>query len=81
MNFIKDDDLLNEICHAQSGLLGYFVQGAMSYLTENINPSKGLANGNIVYMHSLSFSDEDSISREYKTFLRMYDESKPGSFT
>jgi hypothetical protein len=78
MNFIKDDNVLHEIYHAQSGLLGYFVQGAMSYLTENINPSKGLANGNTVYMHSLSFSDEDIMSSEYKTFLTMYDESQPG---
>jgi hypothetical protein len=78
MNFIKDDDFLSEIYHPQSGLLGYFVQGSTSYLTENIKPFKGLANGNTVYMHSLSFSDEDILSRECKTFLTMYDESKPG---
>lgn len=78
LNFIKDDKLLNEIYHPQSGLLGFFVQGAMSYLTENINPSKGLANGSTVYMHSLSFNEEDMESCEYKSFIEILNNSKPG---
>jgi hypothetical protein len=78
INFIKDDAFLNDIYHPQSGLLGFFVQGAMAYLTENINPSKGLANGSIVYVHSLSFSDEDIITDEYIAFLKMCEDSEPG---
>lgn len=50
----------------------------MSYLTENINPSKGLANGSTVYMYSLSFNDEDIASNEYKLFLEILNNSKPG---
>jgi hypothetical protein len=78
LNFIKDDALLDDIYHPQSGLLGFFVQGAMAYLTENINPSKGLANGSTVYMHSLSFNNEDIKTDEYIAFLKMCDDSQPG---
>lgn len=78
MDFVTDDDVLKEIYHHKSGLLGFFVQGAMSYLTENINPSKGLANGSTVYMYSLSFSDEDIKSKEYNSFITQYNECTPG---
>jgi hypothetical protein len=78
LNFIKEEQLLSEIYHPQSGLLGFFVQGAISYLTDNIKPSKGLANGSAVYMHSLSFNEEAMESSEYKSFLEMLNNSKPG---
>ena len=35
-------------------LTGYFVEGAPAYLTTNINPSKHLANGTQVLLHSLT---------------------------
>ena len=78
LNFIKEEKQLNDIYHLQSGLLGFFVEGAMSYLTENINPSKGLAYGSTVFMYSLSFNDEDVASNEYKLFLEILKNSKPG---
>jgi hypothetical protein len=42
MNYIIENNSKQEIFHNQSGLIGIFVQGAMSYITENINPAKGL---------------------------------------
>ena len=45
------------------------VQGAMLYITGNINPAKGLANGTTVHMHSLTLSDEDVKTSDYETFL------------
>lgn len=60
---------MEDIFHTQSGFIGIFVQGSMSFITENINPSKGLANGTTVYMHSLTFSDEDKQSIQYKSFM------------
>jgi hypothetical protein len=69
MNYLKDSYTEKEIYHKQSGLLSYFVQGAMSYITENINPKKGLANGTTVFMHSLTFSEEDKLCEDYKVFL------------
>ena len=47
--------------------LSFFVQGAMSntFLTENTNPSEGLANGSPVYTHSLTFCHDGNLTDEY----------------
>ena len=50
----------------------------MSHITENINPKKGLANGTTVYMHSLTFSEEDMLTGDYKIFLTQIKHSSPG---
>ena len=62
------------MAYGYSGLLSYFVQGAMSYITENINPKKGLANGTTVYMHPLTFSS----TKEYQVFLNEIEHALPG---
>ena len=64
-----ENNAIEEVYNNTSGLIGMYVQGAMSYITENINPAKGLANGTTVYMHSLTFSDEDMETNDYETFL------------
>ena len=66
INYLKDSNTEKQIFHKQRGLISYFVQGAMSYITENINPKKGLANGTTVYMHSLTFSEQDKLSEQDK---------------
>lgn len=38
-------------------LTGYFVPGAPVFITENVNATKGVANGTSATMHSLSWSD------------------------
>jgi hypothetical protein len=38
-------------------LTGYFVKGAPAFITSNINPNKGLANGTAAVLHSLSWED------------------------
>lgn len=43
----------------EPGLFSYFVQGAMAYLTKNINPEKGLANGTLVTLHSIVLHSND----------------------
>ena len=78
INYLTENNCIEEIYHNQSGLIGIFVQGAMSYITENINPTKGLANGTAVYMHSLTFSDEDMKSDYYKQFIKLLEVAKPG---
>jgi hypothetical protein len=39
-------------------LTGYFVQSAPVFISANINPNKGLANGTCAFMHSLSWEDD-----------------------
>ena len=78
MNYFKDSNTEKQIFHKQSGLISYFVQRAMSYITENINPKKGLANGTTVYMHSLTFSEQDKLSEDYKLFINQINNSLPG---
>ena len=41
----------------ESGLVGMFVAGAPAYLTENVHPALGLANGTLVRLHSLTFAE------------------------
>ena len=45
-----------------SELTGWFVQGAPAHLTSNINPSKGLANGTAVVLHSLTLAHETNVA-------------------
>jgi hypothetical protein len=75
MNYIIENN--STIYHNQSGLIGIFVQGAMSYITENKNPAKGLGNGSTVYMHSLSFTDSDRQTQRY-TLVAELQNFKPG---
>jgi hypothetical protein len=70
IKYIIEKNSIDEVFHNQSGLLGIFVEGAMSYITENINPAKGLANGTTVYMHSFTYSDNDFQTLEYKTYQK-----------
>ena len=77
-NYLTESYSIKEIFHNQSGLIGIFVQGAMSYITENINPAKGLANGTTVYMHSLSFSEKDMQTNDYNIFLSELQVFSPG---
>ena len=47
----------SEVFTLQSGFIGMFTPDAPAFLTENINPGMGLANGTFVRMHSLTFSE------------------------
>jgi hypothetical protein len=49
---------VDEMYRREASMMGVFVQGTKAYLTENINPSKGLANGTPVILHSLTFGDD-----------------------
>ncbi len=56
-----EQDKINEIYRSNIEFKNYFVQGAPGYLTKNINPAIGLANGTAVVYHSLILDDmEDS---------------------
>lgn len=48
----------DQLYNHDNNLWGYFVAGAPGYLTSNINPSKGLANGTAIVYHSLSFTEK-----------------------
>ena len=45
-----------------SELTGWFVQGAPAHMTSNINPSKGLANGTAIVLHSLTLAHEANVA-------------------
>jgi hypothetical protein len=45
-----------------NGLFSYFVQGAPAYLTSNICPIKGLANGTQVKLHSLTWPENAPVA-------------------
>jgi hypothetical protein len=53
---IEEIDLLYK---QERGLWGIFVAGAPGFLTQNINPTKGLANGTSVTYESISFDEEE----------------------
>ena len=53
----------------ESGLVAIFVAGAPAYITENIHPSLGLANGTLVRLHSLSLSQTGFELGEIETLL------------
>jgi len=50
--------IMEDLYSLDSGLVYLFVKGAPAYITENVNPGLGLANGTLVYLHSLSFGDK-----------------------
>ena len=54
------DGQLKELFENEPGLWGYFVRGAPAMLTQNIQPTKILANGSMGFMHSLTFQGEAS---------------------
>jgi hypothetical protein len=51
--------LLERFYELYPALTGYFVQGAPVFLTANVNPNKGLANGTSGTMHSLSWDSQE----------------------
>lgn len=52
-----NEEELESLYKRYAALTGYFVQGAPAFITRNINPAKGLANGTPAVMHSLSWSN------------------------
>lgn len=42
-------------------LWGFFVQGAPAYVSANISPLKGIANGTLVRLHSLKIADDEDV--------------------
>jgi hypothetical protein len=56
-------------------LFGYFVKGAPVFLTENINPNKGLANGTAAIMHSMSWTTQVDVTY----VLAQAENMKPGT--
>jgi len=56
---LLDAGTIQELYDNEPGLWGAFVRGAPAMLTENIQPTKLLANGACGYMHSLSFLDDE----------------------
>ncbi|MFN9941492.1 MAG: hypothetical protein ACK56I_18645, partial [bacterium] len=54
------DEGLRNLYEKKLELTGIFVQGAPCVIREeNINPTRGLANGTAGYMHSICISDSD----------------------
>jgi hypothetical protein len=58
----------------ENGTLGIFVQDAPSYISQNINPLYGLANGTFVRMHSLTFENE----QDQEDFNNLIADAVPG---
>ena len=58
MEFDNDDPAAKLYYTKTNGLLKVFVHGAKGYITQNINPAAGMANGTEVIFESLSFSRE-----------------------
>ena len=50
---------VDQLYEEELGLWGIFVRGAPAMLSENIQPSKLLANGSTGYLHSLTFHDAE----------------------
>ena len=71
---IEEIDLLYK---QERGLWGIFVAGAPGFLTQNINPTKGLANGTSVTYESISF-DEDEDEEEIRIATLQIVTAKPG---
>ena len=65
---------IESLAQRYPALRGYFVQGAPSFLTDNVNPSKGFANGTPATMHSVSWAD----ARYTKQILRQMANTTPG---
>ena len=67
-------DQLNAIYERNECLYAYFVQGGPAYLTVNINPSRGLANGTALIQRRLCFDTEEK-QAEYQALI---DKAEPG---
>jgi len=60
-------------------LWGIFVHGAPAYLTNNINPSRGLSNGTPVRMDSLGFHPGNAMElQQYNQLLADIANARPG---
>ena len=51
---------LDTLYSGTPGAWAYFVEGSFAFVTENLNPLKGVANGTRVVMHSLVFRPKDT---------------------
>lgn len=51
---------IDQLYKQERGLLGIFVAGAPGYLTQNINPTKGMANGASITYESIYFNEEEN---------------------
>jgi hypothetical protein len=56
----SDEGLRNRFYALESEACGLFVSGAPCYISENVDPVNGLANGTPCFMHSLSFGESVS---------------------
>jgi len=52
----------NKLYENITELTGWFVQGVPAHLTSNINPSKGLADGTHVILHSITLPQDANIA-------------------
>ena len=64
-------DLLYE---TQTELTGLFVEGAPAYLLQNIEPTKGLANGTPLELHSITLCPDD----DPDTYRQLINDALPG---
>lgn len=49
----------NVLYNTHGDLWGWFAAGAPAYITHNISPSKGIANGTLVRLHALKIADDN----------------------
>jgi len=56
----EDAEIRAFIYTNEASASGLFVEGAVAYLTQNINPRVGLSNGTRCFFHSLSFDPSES---------------------
>ena len=68
---------IEQLYDQERGLWGVFVSGAPGFLTVNINPTKGLANGTPIIYESLSF-DHERDSENEREALRKISIAEPG---
>ena len=57
--FMSEQEV-EQLYQQEKGLWGYFVQDAPSFIDENIDPSKKVANGTFVTMHSVTLDARDN---------------------
>jgi hypothetical protein len=77
---VQADAQLAERYYAHDKTLwGIFVHGAPAYLTNNINPSRGLSNGTPVRMDSLGFHPGNAMElQQYNQLLADIANARPG---
>jgi hypothetical protein len=51
---------IDQLYKQERGLWGIFVAGAPGFLTQNLNPTKGFANGTSITYESISFDEEEN---------------------